>query len=290
MQLGRARPDVADSERRMQVRVKKFSPDTIKKDRISLIVGKRGSGKSSLLKDLLYCMRDRFDFCMAMCPTMESATMLRECMPESSVFSRFSPSKVEMLVQTAREIASKDKEKHFLLVLDDVFYDKSICRSQAFRFIFFNGRHCRITCVILLQYLVDLPPDLRANVDYVFSMRETILANRMKLYKMFFGVFGSYEDFAAVFERCTQNYECICLDNTLQSTGVTDCIFWYKARLELDDFKLGSRIFFKLAEEYRRPEGSSIPSIEEQELASKKPKVCVTKEDHAGEGGDEEER
>ena len=274
----------------MQVRVKKFVPETIKKDRISIIVGKRGSGKSSLLKDLLYRMRDRFDFCMAMCPTMESATMLKECMPESSVFSRFSPAKVELLVQTAREIASKDKERHFLLVLDDVFYDKSICRSQAFRFIFFNGRHCRITCVILLQYLVDLPPDLRANVDYVFSMRETILANRMKLYKMFFGVFGSFDDFAAVFERCTQNYECICLDNTLQSTGVTDCIFWYKAQMDLESFKLGNKIFYQLQEEYRRAEGSAIPSIEEQEFLAKKPKVCVMKEGEGGGSGDEDER
>lgn len=269
----------------MQVRVKKFDPDSMKKDRIALIVGKRGSGKSSLLKDLLYCMRDRFDFCMAMCPTMESSTMLKECMPESCVFSRFSPAKVEMLVQTARECASREKEKHFLLVLDDVFYDKSICRSQAFRFIFFNGRHCRITCIILLQYLVDLPPDLRANVDYVFSMRETILANRMKLYKMFFGVFGTFDDFAAVFERCTQNYECICLDNTLQSTGVTDCIFWYKARLETEAFKLGLPVFYKMQEEYRRPEGSAIPGIEEQEATSRKPKLSVTKEDHGDDGG-----
>jgi len=276
----------------MQVRVKKFDPDSIKKDRISLIVGKRGSGKSSLLKDLLYSMSDRFDFTMAMCPTMESANMLKSCMPECCVYSRFSPGKIDLLVQTAREFAAKGKERHFLLVLDDVFYDKSICRSQAFRFLFFNGRHIRVTVVLLLQYLVDLPPDLRANVDYVFSMRETVLANRLKLYKMFFGVFGSFEDFCAVFERCTQNYECICLDNTLQSTGVSDCIFWYKARLELSDFRLGAEVYYNLQDRYRRAEGSTVPSIEEQEFVAKKPKVCVMKEDHqeSQEPADEEVR
>ena len=264
----------------MQVRVKKFDAESIKKDRICLIVGKRGSGKSSLLKDLLYSMRDRFDFCMAMCPTMESANTLKSCMPESSVFSRFSPGKIDLLVQTAREVAAKNKERHFLLVLDDVFYDKSICRSQSFRFLFFNGRHIRVTVVLLLQYLVDLPPDLRANVDYIFSMRETVLANRLKLYKMFFGVFGSFEDFVAVFERCTQNYECICLDNALQSTGVADCIFWYKARLEMDKFRLGANVYYHLEEKYRRAEGSAVPTVEEQEFIAKKPKVSVLKEDH----------
>ena len=262
----------------MQVRVKKFDPETIKKDRIILIVGKRGSGKSSLLKDLLYCMRDRFDFVMAMCPTMESSTMLKECMPEACVYNRFSPGKIDLLVQTARELAAKNKERHFLLVLDDVFYDKTVGRSQNFRFLFFNGRHIRVTVILLCQYVVSLTPELRTNVDVIFSMRETVLANRLKLYQMFFGVFGSLEDFCAVFERCTQNYECICLDNTLQSTSVTDCVFWYKARVDLPPFRLGSRVYYELQDKYRRVEGSSIPSIEEQESVAKKPKVLVHQE------------
>jgi Poxvirus A32 protein len=266
------------------VRVRKFDPDTVKKHRIMLLVGRRGSGKSSLLADLLYNLKDRFDYCVAMCPTMESANMLRSCMPESCVYNRFSPAKMELLVNTARELAAKGKERSFLLVLDDVFYDKTICRSQAFRFLFLNGRHCRIFCICLLQYCVDLPPDLRANVDYVFSMREPMLANRIKLFKMFFGVFGSYDDFAAVFDRCTQNFECICLDNTAQTTGVTDCIFWYKARIDLPPFKLGLRLFYDLHDRYKRAEGSTAPTAEEQEAgavaAAKKPKLTVHKEDN----------
>lgn len=265
----------------VQMRVRKFDPQAIKNDRIMLIVGKRGSGKSSLLADLLYSLRDRYDYCMAMCPTMESANMLRQCMPESSVYNRFSQAKLDVLVQTARELAAKEKERHFLLVLDDCFYDKSICRSQAFRFLFFNGRHTHVSIILLVQYLVDLPPDLRSNVDYVFSMRESVLANRMKLYKMFFGVFGSFEDFAAVFERCTQNYECICLDNTQASSTPADCIYWYKATTDLPKFRLALKIFYELGVKYRRAEGSDIPSLEEQEAVTKKPKITVHKEGQA---------
>ena len=32
---------------------------------------------------------------------------------------------------------------------------------------------------------MDLPPALRANVDYVFILRENIIQNREKLYKSF---------------------------------------------------------------------------------------------------------
>ena len=268
-----------------QVRVRKFDVSTIKSDRIILAVGKRGSGKSRLLEDLLYNLRDRFDYVLGMCPTMESSMMLRRCMPNACVYNRFSPAKLELLVQTACELAAKNKERHFLVVLDDVLYDKAVLRSKAFRYLFFNGRHCKICLAILCQYLVDMPPDLRSNVDYIFSMKETVLANRMKLYKMFFGVFASFADFEACFERCTQNFESICLDNTLQSTSPSDCIFWYKANISLPEFHLGARVFYDLEEQYRRPEGSApAMQIDDSEPVKKKAGMTVVKE-----GQDEEE-
>ena len=262
----------------MQVRIRKFEPETIKPDRIILIVGKRGSGKSKLLADLLYAMRDRFDFAMAMCPTMESSQMLKEVMPECCVYNRFSPAKIDMLVQTCRENAAAGKIRHVLLVLDDVFYDKSVSRSQNFRFLFFNGRHIHVTCVLLVQYICSIEPSLRTNVDYIFSMRETVLANRVKLYTMFFGCFSSFEDFAAAFDRCTQNFECIMLDNTVQSTSVSECVFWYKARLDLPPYQMGRPVFYELQTKYRRREGANIPSVEEQETVTKKPKMMVLQE------------
>ena len=267
-----------------QVRVRKFDVGTMKPYRIILAVGKRGSGKSRLLEDLLYNLRDRFDYVLGMCPTMESSVMLRRCMPHACVYNRFSPAKLELLVQTACELASKNKKRHFLIVLDDVLYDRNVLKSKAFRQLFFNSRHFFCSVCILCQYLVDMPPDLRSNVDYIFSMKETVLANRMKLYKMFFGVFASFADFEACFERCTQNYECICLDNTLQSTSPSDCIFWYKATLDLPEFKLGSKVFYELEDQYRRPEGSAPPvQMDDTEPSKKKPCIAIVKEGQEGE-------
>jgi len=266
------------------VRVRKFDPETIKNHRIMLLVGRRGSGKSTLLADLLYRLRDRFDFCLAMCPTMESANMLRGCMPASCVYDRFSAAKLELLISTARELAAQGKEKNFLIVLDDCLFERGITRSTAFRFLFLNGRHIRVSCICLLQYCVDLPPDLRANVDYVFSMREPMLTNRIKLWKNFFGCFSSAEDFSSCLERCTQNYECMLMDATSNGSGVADCIFWYKASKDLPPFQLGLRLYYTLTERYRRVEGST-PSAEEQESgpSKKKPTFVVHKEDGSDE-------
>ena len=142
--------------------------------------------------------------------------------------------------------------------------------------------------MLLLQYLVDLPPDLRAQIDYVFSCREPILGNKVKLYKMFFGVFAAFEDFLAVLERCTQNFEVLCLDNTLSSTGAHDCVFWYRAAVSLPDFRIGAEVFYQLAEKYARDPGSAAPAQEDSSAAGqRRARITVLKEED--EAGREEE-
>ena len=204
--------------------------------------------------------------------------MLKSCMPSACVYDRFVGHKVEALIGLAQDYAIKGREKSFLLVLDDVMYEKSICRTPHFRNLFYNGRHFRITVFLLLQYLVDLPPDLRAQIDYVFTCREPILGNKVKLYKMFFGVFASFEDFVAVLERCTQNFEVLCLDNTLSTTSAQECVFWYKASFGLPDFCLCAPVFYKLCEKYGREPGSA-PPPEESSTGRKAARIVVTKED-----------
>ena len=36
--------------------------------------------------------------------------------------------------------------------------------------------------MLTMQYCMDLPPDLRANIDYVFILRENIIQNQEKIF------------------------------------------------------------------------------------------------------------
>ena len=72
----------------VHVKVKRLQVENIKRHRISLLLGRRGSGKSVLLRDMLANMSDRFDFVMAMCPTLESSELLKLHMPHCCVFDR----------------------------------------------------------------------------------------------------------------------------------------------------------------------------------------------------------
>jgi hypothetical protein len=262
-------------------KIKKFNPNDIKEHRNILAVGRRGSGKSSLMADILYHLRDRFDYCMAMCPTQESAAFFRKIMPSCCIFNRFSQAKLELLLKTANELVVKGKPRSFLLILDDVFYDASVSRSNAFNELCCNGRHAHISCFLCVQHVTSIPPIARSSMDVVMACRSPVLADRIRLQKYFFGLLST-QDFEVLFDRCTQNFECCVLDNTQCTTDISQCIYWYKANVGLPDFQLCSKVFHVLQEKYQRDAGSG-PTLDEQESmdrANKKTKICVLKEDN----------
>ena len=119
-----------------------------------------------------------------------------------------------------------------------------------------NGRHWKILFMITMQYCMDLPPSLRANIDYVFILRENIIQNREKLYKHFFGIFPTFDSFNEVMNQCTENYECLVINNNAKSNKLFDQVMWYKADNH-NDFKLGSKEFWDLSK--------NIPSDDEDE-------------------------
>jgi hypothetical protein len=127
-----------------------------------------------------------------------------------------------------------------------------VLKSVAMRELFCNGRHLRIHMSCAVQYLMDMDPSLRTNVDYVVAMREKIMMNRVKLHKYFFGVFPQFKDFNKVFEKCTAEYSAIVMDNTSRSSRPEDCIFWYRAQQDVGHFRMGKEIFWRLSEQHAK--------------------------------------
>ena len=76
------------------IRVRKFEPRTIKESRIIFIIGKRHTGKSVLMKDILYHM-PRPDYVLAMAPTEDTLKQFRTFLPECCIFDHFSQEKLE---------------------------------------------------------------------------------------------------------------------------------------------------------------------------------------------------
>ena len=252
----------------VRLRVRKFDPATLKPHRIIIIVGKRGTGKSVMQRDLLYHLAQKLDFGLAMTPTEESAETFRQHMPDSWIYNSFSTSKVESMLNMQRELVKEKKARSLFIVLDDCMYDKKILKGLAIRDLFMNGRHLNVTMCNAVQYVMDMGPDLRTQVDYVFALRENIIANKNKLWKYFFGMFEKYEDFAKVMDKCTENHSCIVMDNTTGSCNVEECIFWYKADINVPEFKIGKPVYWKLSNDYMKTE-ADVRREEKEEMEEK---------------------
>ena len=44
---------------------------------------------------------------------------------------------------------------------------------------------------------------------------------------------------------CTENYECLVLDNSSKSNKIEDVVYWYKAKYPIKKFKIGGKKLWK---------------------------------------------
>ena len=59
-------------------------------------------------------------------------------------------------------------------------------------------------------------------------------------------MFPTFEMFCQVMDQCTENYECLVINNNSKSNKLQDQVFWYKADAR-PDFKIGSQNFWKFS-------------------------------------------
>lgn len=267
----------------MNIQLKKFNPKTIEPNRIILFVGKRNTGKSTLVRDILYHHR-KIPCGMVMSPTEESNEFYKNMVPDIFVYNDYDPEAMRKMIKRQKKcVKQKKKDPNVFILLDDCMYDaKKLTKDISIRSTFMNGRHWKILLLLTMQYCMDLSPDLRANIDYVFILRENIVSNREKLYKNFFGIFPNFDTFNQVMTQCTENFECLVLDNTSRSNNISDVVFWYKAGIH-PEFKIGAPKYWNF---HKKHYNSNYDEDEEdlkkkKIIDKKKPQVTVIKKTHS---------
>ena len=134
------------------------------------------------------------------------------------------------------------------LILDDCLYDNKWTKDVCMRSVFMNGRHWKLLFLLTMQYALGVPPNLRTNIDFVFILRENYVSNRKRLYEHYAGMFPTFEMFCQVMDQCTENYECLVINNNAKSNKLTDQVFWYKAEPH-PPFRIGGEQYWKYSEE-----------------------------------------
>lgn len=242
----------------MDVEIREFDPSSIAPDATILIVGKRHTGKTTLTRDLMYHVKDKLDLVLGMNPTEMGNHNLEFFTPKSMIFHEFNDEKLKHLLEWQRRAVANEKARRIGLIMDDCMAEttgtgskkKKVMGSQDIIKVFKLGRHLKLFYVNCMQYIKDAPPEIRGNVDLLFAFGTTSGNEREKLWKEYFAMFTSYKNFCQVFEACTQQYECIVLDTRKAAKSPTDSVFYYKARIIEEPFKVGRGVFWRLSQYY----------------------------------------
>jgi hypothetical protein len=246
----------------MTLELKKFDMKSISfkpnenKGPVVVLIGKRDTGKSFLVRDLLYYQQD-IPIGTVISGTEEGNGFYGKMVPKLFVHNEYNTAIIENILKRQRTVLKQIKKEmetykrstidpRAFVILDDCLYDATWTRDKMMRLLFMNGRHWKIMLIITMQYPLGIPPTLRTNIDYVFILRENYIANRKRIYENYAGMFPTFESFCQVMDQCTENYECLVINNNSKSNKLQDQVFWYKAENH-NDFRLGSKEFWELS-------------------------------------------
>ena len=267
----------------MSVKLQKFDMSKIEDDKVVVLIGKRETGKSYLVKDLLYYHQD-MPAGTVISGTEGANSFYSKLMPSCFIHGEYNESIIANYLNRQKKITKAWKQQmdatgdsntdpRGFLILDDCLYDQSWVKSKDVRSLFMNGRHYKSMFIITMQYALGIPPNLRTNIDYVFLLRENIVRNRKQLYEQYAGMFPSFEIFCQVMDQCTENYECLVIHNNAKSNKLQDQVFWYKASPH-DDFQIGHPTFWNFHNANFDPDNDNNEE-EFDPLSVKKKKGCL---------------
>jgi hypothetical protein len=260
----------------MNLSLRKFNPENMPDDKVCVFIGKRGTGKSVLVTDILYHKR-HIPSGIVMSATEEGNHHYQSFVPDLFIYSDYDKEAIERVIERQKQqLQTREDIQSAFILLDDCMYDRKFMKDSCIRQVFMNGRHWKLFFMLTMQYCMDLSPDLRANVDYVFILRENVIQNREKLYKSFFGIFPTFDMFNQVMTSCTENYECLVLDNTSKSNRIQDCVFWYKASVR-KNFRIGSPEMWAFHKRYYNPKHITEGSKNDPNKAKKRETVKIVK-------------
>ena len=234
-----------------------FKPDE-NKGPVVVLIGRRDTGKSYLVRDLLYYHQD-IPIGTVISGTEAGNGFYGKMVPKLFIHDEYNSAIIENILKRQKMVVRQLKKEteaygrstidpRTFVILDDCLYDNTWARDKLMRLLFMNGRHWKLMLVITMQYPLGVPPNLRTNIDYTFILREPYIANRKRIYENFAGMFPTFESFCQVMDQCTENYECLVVSNNAKSNKLEDQIFWYKASGH-GDFKLGSKEFWEMSKD-----------------------------------------
>jgi hypothetical protein len=220
-----------------------------------IIIGKAGSGKSSLIKDILASKAHLIPVAQVFSGTEDSNHAFGSIIPDVCIYNKLDLKAMENFKIRQKTAKKWLKNPWALQIIDDCTDDPKILKKTIFQDYYKNGRHWAMLHILTLQYCLDIPPAIRNNYDYAFIFKENIIATREKLHKYFGACIHSFPDFNNLMDTITGDYTALVIKNSASATTPEECLFWYKADPGAipKNWKFGSAVAWEFQQDRRDP-------------------------------------
>ena len=190
-----------------------------------LIICMRCSGKSTLIRDILYHKR-----------TNNIGAIFCRTEPLNRFYSDFCPINKIYYNYNKYVVIDNMKDIGTINIMDDCMSIKTDWSKQPEIIDMMNSDNINIFSI---QFPYSFSEDFRDSFDYVFIMNEAFTHNKKRLHN-YIPFIEDFDNFNKIMMQIfsVNNYNIMVIDNTTDSTLIEDRIFWYKANVKLPKFEM----------------------------------------------------
>lgn len=217
--------------------ISKFDVSTITEPFSLAIIGKRLSGKTTQIKNLLehFSTTNAYDEYFIVSPVEESNKKYSDIV-DNPIFiaNKLNEQYFEKILRKQKS----DTKNRILVILEDCITSKGMWNnSYIMRNFLLTHKNFRISLIITMQFPLNLT-SININFDYISLCNDEIVSNIKRMYDFYAGIFPSFDAFRQIFSQIATNYSSLLIKNSETQNYFLQRIFWFETKLIVENFKI----------------------------------------------------
>nr|QBK89233.1 MAG: packaging ATPase [Mimivirus LCMiAC02] len=219
--------------------IRQFKLDYIVPNAHICIIGKRGSGKSWLCRNIMHHVDNKDqEPKIIIAPTDRMNPFYKNNFKKALIYYQYNDKILKALlgrqeksVKYSKIIKRQTYNPGAFLIMDDCLASKGKwAKAEIMRELLMNSRHYKLAYILTMQFPLGISPELRTNFDYIFLFADDFVNNQKRIYEHYGGMFPSFSAFKQVFNELTKDYGCMVIVNRGKRETFNDKVFWFKAK------------------------------------------------------------